>query len=250
MTAAETFPFGSGIVRSARYPRLAQAEEVLMEGAALARIDSLIQAAIDERAFPGAAVAVGRPGAVVYSRAYGHNTYQATRPISSRSSFDLASLTKVVATTTAVMQLYEQGRIDLDAPASLYLHDFGRNGKDSVTVRQLLTHTGGLTPFRPFYRMGVHSRGRVLQAIYNEPLAYEPGTEYRYSDFGPIILAEIVERLTGMGFATYSRRLIFEPLGMWQTGYRAVGRGARADAVPNRGRQLLPLPAFARRSTR
>ncbi|NNE71086.1 MAG: serine hydrolase [Rhodothermales bacterium] len=232
VTISESIPLGAGADRRARYPRDAIAEEVGMDGMALEGIASLLERAIDDRAFPGAAVAVGRAGAVTHMAGYGTHTYDSQTRITPESSFDLASLTKVIATTTAVMQLYEQGRIELDAPASLYLHDFGRNGKESITIRQLLTHTAGLTPFKPFYQMGLRSRGRVLQAIYNEPLAYEPGTESKYSDFGPIVLAEIVSRVSGLGFATYASRHIFEPLGMWHTGFRAVGRGAQPDAVP------------------
>lgn len=227
-----SFPAGFGGNRPARYPRIAEAEEIGMNGMALEGIASLLERAIDERAFPGSAVAVGRAGAVVHMAGYGTHTYSSSTPVTPESSFDLASLTKVIATTTAVMQLYEQGRLDLDAPASRYLQDFGRNGKEDITIRQLLTHTAGLTPFKPFYRMGLRSRGRVLQAIYDEPLAYEPGTESRYSDFGPIILAEIVSRVSRLGFATYASRNIFEPLGMWNTGFRAVGRGVRPEAVP------------------
>lgn len=232
-------PVGSGATRAARFPRIAVAEEVGMDGTALVRIESLLEKAIDDRAFPGAAVAVGRAGAVTHLAGYGMHTYDSQTPVTPESSFDLASLTKVIATTTAVMQLYEQGLIDLDAPASLYLHDFGRNGKEDVTIRQLLTHTAGLTPFKPFYSMGLRSRGRVLEAIYDEPLVYEPGTDSRYSDFGPIILAEIVSRVSRMGFATYAMRNIFEPLGMWHTGFRAVGRGAQSDAVPTENDQYF-----------
>jgi beta-glucosidase-like glycosyl hydrolase/CubicO group peptidase (beta-lactamase class C family) len=232
-------PVGSGSSRAARYPRAAAAEEVDMDGRALVRIESLLERAIDERAFPGAAVAVGRAGAITHLAGYGTHTYVSQTPVTAESSFDLASLTKVIATTTAVMQLYEQGRIDLDAPASRYLHDFGRNGKEDITIRQLLTHTAGLTPFKPFYSMGLRSRGRVLDAIYDEPLVYEPGSDSRYSDFGPIILAEIVSRVSRMGFATYAMRHIFEPLGMWHTGFRAVGRGAQPDAVPTENDQYF-----------
>ncbi|MFT5516520.1 MAG: beta-N-acetylhexosaminidase [Rhodothermales bacterium] len=227
-----SLPFGAGHTREARYPRTAEAEEIQMSGAALDQIENLIRTAIDDRAFPGAAVAVGREGAVVHQAGYGAYTYVSSTPVTDKSSFDLASLTKVIATTTAVMQLYEQGKLDLDAPASLYIHDFGQNGKEKITVRQLLTHTAGLIPFKPFYSMGLRSRDRVLRAIYEEPLAYEPGSESKYSDFGPIVLAEIVSRISGMGFSTYVQRYIFEPLGMWHTGFRAVGRGARSDAVP------------------
>ncbi len=226
------FEFGSGLDRHSRYPRVAEPEEVEMDSAALSRIDSLMQEAILARAFPGAAIAVGRPDVVVHRGGYGYYTYDEGRPVTDQSTFDLASLTKVIATTTAVMQLFEAGKLELDAPVSSYLPNFGRNGKEKITVRQLLTHTSGLIPFRPFYNMGLRSRGRVLSAIYNENLVYEPGTEYRYSDFGPILLAEIVSRISGLGFATYARREIFEPLGMWHTGFRPVGRGAQTEVVP------------------
>jgi beta-glucosidase-like glycosyl hydrolase/CubicO group peptidase (beta-lactamase class C family) len=232
VTTGSRYPFGAGVDRAPRAPRPARPEEVGMAGRTASRIDSLIHEAISDRAFPGAAVAIGRGNALVHRAGYGFFTYDSDRRVDPRSVFDLASLTKVIATTTAVMQLYEQGLIELDAPVARYLPEFARNGKDSVTVWNLLTHTGGLIPFRPFYRLGVRSRYGVLGSIYNEELVYEPGTESRYSDFGPILLAHIVEQISGLRFDRYARERIFEPLGMWETGYRPVGRGTFLTAVP------------------
>lgn len=223
VTVPSAFTFGSGLAITAPWPHLDVPESAGMDGLALARIDSLIRRAIEGHAFPGAAVAVGRSGSIVYRSGFGYYTYDSTRPVRETSVFDMASLTKVIATTTAMMLLVEQGRIDLDAPVARYVPEFGRNGKEAVTVRHLLSHTGGLIPYRAFHRMGLRTREAVMEAIYDEALEYEPGTESRYSDFGPIVLAEVVERVTGQPFGTFVRTAVFEPLGMWHTGYRRSG---------------------------
>lgn len=223
VTVPATYAYGSGRSVTAIYPHRNVPEFVGMDGASLSQIDSLIRGAIEHRAFPGAAVAVGRGGSIAHLATYGYFTYESERRISTDAAFDLASLTKVVATTTAMMRLYEDGLVDLDAPVSRYVPEFGQAGKDRVTVRQLLSHTGGLIPFRPFYSMGIRTRQGVLDAIFADSLVYEPGTESRYSDFGPITLAILIERVTGQPFARYVRENVFEPLGMWHTGYRRAG---------------------------
>lgn len=226
------FPAGAGRTAEAMAPSSAVPETVGLDGPTLELVEPLIREAIGRRAFPGAAVAVGRGDAVVTLRGFGRYTYDATsRPVTTASPFDLASVTKVVATTTALMLLVDRGQIDLDAPVARYVPEFGRKGKDRVTVRHLLTHTGGLIPFRPFHRMGITDRRRLLEAIFDEELQYEPGSDSRYSDFGPIVLAVAVERITGVPFDHFVRESVFEPLGMWHTGFRRAGRPDPA-AVP------------------
>ncbi|ARA91758.1 beta-N-acetylglucosaminidase [Rhodothermaceae bacterium RA] len=223
--------FGEGLTIEQATLRRGFPEEVGLRSHALLRIDSLLRAAIDERAFPGAAVAVGRAGVLAKLDGYGYLTYDSETPVTPRTLFDLASLTKVVATTTAAMKLYEEGRLDLDAPVVRYLPAFGANGKDRITIRQLLTHTSGLVPFRPFHTLGLTTRDAVIQAILNETPVYEPGTDMRYSDLGMITLALVIERITGQDFATYVREAVFEPLGMTHTGFRPVGQ-TDASVVP------------------
>src|SRR5690606_14465008 len=115
----------------------------------LRQADSLLLRAVEARAFPGAAVAIGRGPVLVRQRGYGYFTFSVDRPVGADSPFDLASLTKVIATTTAAMKLYDEGRLDLDAPVVRYLPEFGQHGKDRVLIRHLLSHTSGLIAYRP-----------------------------------------------------------------------------------------------------
>ncbi len=197
------------------------------------RVDSLVEAAIGQRVFPGAAVAVGQRDARLLMKGYGRFTYADTaRAVTPQSLFDLASLTKVVATTTATMLLYERGQIDLNAPLSRYLPAFGAGGKGEITVLDVLTHRSGLRPFRPFHTEGYTTRQQVLDAIMNDTLVYPTGTDTRYSDFGPISLALAIENITGEDFGAFVAREVFARLGMTQTGYRPAGQGSDPSVVP------------------
>ncbi len=190
---------------------------------AFARIDSLVEAFIGQQAFPGAAVAIGQRGVVHKLTGYGAYTYESDVATTPRSVFDMASLTKAIATTTATMLLYEEDLLDLDAPVRSYLPKFDSPDKAGITIRQLLTHTGGFTPFRTFYAEGVLTREAIIDSIFAIPLDSSPGEEYRYSDFGMITLVLVMEAITGQDFATYAAENIFAPLGMTATGFRSTG---------------------------
>jgi CubicO group peptidase (beta-lactamase class C family) len=189
---------------------------------ALAAVDTLIEGSIFRKIFPGAAVAIGRKDALVMSRGFGTYTYESSTGVTTRSPFDLASLTKVVATTTVAMKLVESGQLDLEAKVGSYLPEFAQQGKEHVTIRHLLTHTSGLRPFRRFYEEGITTSSALLEAIYADTLIYDSGTEYRYSDFGMIVLAKVIERITDASFPEYAREMVFEPLGMHNTGFRSA----------------------------
>ena len=191
---------------------------------AYARMDSLAEASIRERAFPGAAVAIGRGEDVHRIRGYGTYTYESGRRTTPQSLFDVASLTKVVATTTASMLLYEQGLLDLDATVRSYLPEFDAPDKSEVTLRHLLTHTSGFIPFRPFYEDGVITRRAVIDSIFTIPLESIPGEEYAYSDFGMITLALVIEAVTGRDFASYTAENVFHPLGVCAPEVYSVGK--------------------------
>ena len=193
-------------------------------GDPLSAIDSLVQNGIARRAFPGAVVVVGVGDEIAKMTGYGSFTYGSEKPVTPQSSFDMASLTKVIATTTAVMQLHEAGRLDLDARVVDYLPDFGQNGKENTTVRHLLTHTSGLIPFIRFYEeVGFLTSRAVLDSIFATAPVTPPGVTYRYSDFGMIVMALLIEVITGQDFDAYTREHIFEPLGMDATGFRLTG---------------------------
>src|SRR5690606_2169154 len=217
------YDFGEGLhLPQVWLPRDAPAA-VGMSSDSLNRIDALIRSAIDDKAFPGAALAIVQGSDRVNQDAYGYFSYVMQWQLTTRSSFDLASLTKVFATTTAAMKLYDEGRLDLDARVTTYLPEFGQGGKQDVTIRHLLTHSAGLIPFRPFHQMGVTTREALLDSIMAEPLLYEPGTESRYSDLGMITMMLVTERITGRDFASFVREEIFEPLRMYDTGFRETG---------------------------
>jgi CubicO group peptidase (beta-lactamase class C family) len=198
--------------------RPARAEDVGMDEALLARVDATIRAAIAEGAFPGAALAVGRRGRLVRLRGYGNLDRApgaaAVEPAS--SLYDVASLTKVVATTSAVMALVEEGRLALDAPAARYLGEFTGGGRDSVTVRQLLAHTAGLPAGLNLYGSAASPEDAMRRAA-SVRLVLNPGEAALYSDLGMILLAEVVGRAAGEPLDRFLARRVFAPLGMSST---------------------------------
>ena len=164
--------------------------------AGLAKIDDAILQAVTDAKTPGAVFRMEREDAS-YQQAYGDRAILPQRePMTGDTIFDAASLTKVVATTSAVMKLVETGKLDVEAPASNHVPEFRGNGKESITVRQLLTHTSGL-------RAGLPPQGEwqgkdgALKAACAEPLPVKPGTAYRYSDVNFILLGFLVERVSG-----------------------------------------------------
>ena len=185
-----------------------------------------IEKAIADKTFPGATLAVGYRGKISV-RAFGKLSYAAKAAATNPNTmYDIASLTKVVATTTLVAKLAEGDfavPLDLDAKIERYLPEWA-NGPNAewrhrVTVRHLLTHTSGLPAFKEYWRT---SKGKpdTLAKIFAEPLEYEPGTKEIYSDLGIILMAEIVERLTGRTLDDLAKSTIFSPLGMKDTMYR------------------------------
>ena len=224
ITIPDLYPFGAGLTTAQVTLREGFPAEAGMTDAVLHRTDSLLRTAVADRAFPAAAVAIGRGGVLVKLDGYGHFTYTSDRAVTPQTVFDLASLTKVVATTTAAMKLYDEGRLKLDDPVVKYLPAFGQNGKEKVTIRHLLTHSAGLIPFRSFHTTGVTTRPALVEAVMAEKLQYTPGSESRYSDLGLITLGLVVEAITGTDLAEYTQREIFEPLGMFDTGFRAVNQ--------------------------
>lgn len=200
-------------------------EEAGLSPDVLEQIDSVLREALASRAFPGAAVAIGRGGVLVKHQSYGHFTYAGVDRVQPNSLYDLASVTKVVATTTAAMRLVDEGRLDLDARVAQYVPAFGQAGKEQVTVRQLLAHQAGQRAFHPFHTdPSLQSRAAILDFIYTDPVRYPPGSRTVYSDFDMIVLAEVIEAVTDEPLDVYVREAIFEPLGMDATTFRSTGR--------------------------
>lgn len=232
VTIPDRYLYGASLDTRQEAFRVGLPGEVGMSSDLNARIDSLMRSALESRAFPAASVAVGRAGTVVHMRGYGHYTYTSEEAVNEHTLFDIASLTKVVATTTAIMKLYEAGLVDLDAPVVHYVPEFGANGKQAITLRQLLSHSAGLPGFVPFHTLGMTSRAAVLDSILSQPPAYPPGTQYRYSDHGFIVLALVVEAVTNRPFDQYVHDEILRPLGMTHSGFRPARASPDAPIVP------------------
>jgi len=190
---------------------------------ALARIDSIIYTFIHAQAFPGAAVSVGKGEKSVKIAGYGRYTYDSDQRVFAESVFDIASLTKVVATTTAAMLLYERGQLDLNAPVSLYLNEFSTPERQSITIRHLLAHSSGLPAWHPLHLEGVITREALLDSVFLTPLVSVPGEKSLYSSFGMISLALVIEEITRESFDQWCARNIFTPLEMKSTGFRSIG---------------------------
>ncbi|MBM3749611.1 MAG: DUF1343 domain-containing protein [Acidimicrobiia bacterium] len=188
-----------------------------VDQARFARIDEVIAADIADKKLPGAVVVVGQGDAVHFRKVYGHRALvPAAEPMTMDTVFDMASLTKVVATTSAVMMLVEDGRIRLSDPVAQYVPDFARYGKDRVTIHHLLTHMSGLRPDVDLVDPWV-GHDEAIRLANEEVLMAPPGRRFVYSDIGFFLLADIVARVSGQKFEAFVADRLFKPLGMNDT---------------------------------
>jgi CubicO group peptidase (beta-lactamase class C family) len=155
--------------------------------------------------------------------------------------WDVASITKIVSTTSIAMRLVDQAKLDLDAPVRRYLPRFSGGPKDQVTVRMLLDPTSGLKSYVPFYVKARGSRSRAIDLLYAQPLVRVPGDSAEYSDLNALFLGLILERVSGVPLDRLARREVFEPLGMSQTMYRP-GRSLKRRIVPSGMWRGKPVP--------
>ena len=202
--------------------------------------DAIVEAAVGANAFPGGVLAVGRDGALVHLRAFGRLSYDpGAAEVATDTLYDLASLTKVVVTTTLSMILVDEGKLDLDARVHAFFPAFSGPAKERVTVRHLLTHSGGLQWWAPLYKE-VQGKTAYLERIVAMELACEPGAKSVYSDLGIILLGDILERVSGKAFEELARKRVLEPLAMKDSRYRPpaalLDRIAPTENDPWRGR--------------
>ena len=196
------------------------AEPVPIDSGRLARIDSAVEAAIAEGDLPGAVVLVWSQGRTAYLKAFGRRAVEPeSEPMTVDTLFDLASLTKVVATTTAVMLLVEEGRVRLRDPVAEYLPGFARRGKERITVEQLLAHVSGLRPDLDLEEE-FDGRAEALERTFDESPVAAPGERFIYSDLNFMLLGAIVARVSGMPLDQFAAERIFAPLGMRETLFR------------------------------
>ena len=183
------------------------------------RLDQVVAEAIRAKQTPGAVVLIGKDDQIVYEKAYGNRAVvPAVEPMTLDTIFDLASLTKVVATNTAMMTLIEQGRVRLNDPVAMYVPGFERFNKGDINIRQLMTHTSGLRPDIDNSDLWQGYDAAIERAI-NEVPTSAPGERFVYSDINYFLLGHIVARVTGESLDAYTKRVIFAPLGMIDTGF-------------------------------
>ena len=200
--------------------RLARPELVSISTARLSQLDNVIADEITKKSLPGAVVLVGRKGRIVWRKSYGA---RALDPVQERMTtdtiFDLASLTKVVATATSIMILVERGKLRLNDPVSLYIPELKGEGRDRITIEQLLTHMSG---YAPDFDLRERWTGydEAIKRLIKEPLRNPPGSRFTYSDIGFIALGEVVARVGGMPLDQFAHKNIFGPLRMRNTTFR------------------------------
>jgi len=181
------------------------------------KVDSIIVSAIQDSIFPGAVLFIGNSHGIHSKKAFGCTDYAENAwDIKTFTLFDLASLTKVIATTSAITKLYEKRKLDLDAPVSRYISQFAQNGKAKVTIRNLLAHNSGFPPGRPFYKF-CETEQEAFDSLYAMPLTYETGTQTIYSDLGFIMLGKLVETISGKSLEMFVHKNFFKPLQMKDT---------------------------------
>lgn len=210
-------------------------------------LDPLVESYIAENIFPSAQVLIAKDGKVIFDKAYGNaqlyegenfesvdnpEAHKIENPIPAETDtlYDLASVTKVVATTQAIMKLNSEGKLNLEDKVVDYLPDFGKNGKEAITIAQLLTHTSGLPQWEPSFLYIDNDREKLKDYIYNLEMMFDDG-EVHYSDFGFITLGYIVEEIAGESLDKYVENEIYSKLGMNNTFYKPLDRGVEKNKI-------------------
>ena len=183
------------------------------------KVESIISSGISNNYYPGAQILIGNENGILFEKSFGNFTYdENSRVVTEESIFDIASLTKVVATTSAVMLLYQEKKIDLNDAVVKYIPESSNNGKEDITILNLLLHNSGLKAFIPFYKY-YNSKEEVLNAIYNTVPDYQINSKFVYSDLNAILLGIVVENVSGMPLDSFCNVNIFKKLNMQSTMY-------------------------------
>lgn len=214
-------------------PLMAQTGEVRQDR--LAAIERVVEQGLSRGEMPGAVVLIQYKGTPIYFKAFGERQVEPVRePMTLDTVFDLASLTKPVATATCIHKLLEQGKLSLDVPVMKWIPDFGQNGKEQVTVRHLLTHQGGLIPDNSLSDY-LDGRELAFQRIHELSLRSPAGEQFAYSDVGFLMLGELVEKVSGQPLAEFAAEQVFRPLEMRDTTYNP-GEPLRMRLAPTEKR--------------
>jgi len=180
-------------------------------------VDILIYQAIKDSVFPGAVLLISKEGKTIYENAYGNFTYdKKSQPASVSTIYDLASLTKIISTTTAAMICIDRGLFKLNDKVVKYIPQFGNHNKENISIKNLLMHNSGLPAYKRFYNF-YSNADDVIKDIYNTDLVYETESKTVYSDLSMIVLQKVIEKVTGVSLDNFSKENIFDPLNMINT---------------------------------
>ncbi|HSV09635.1 MAG TPA: serine hydrolase [Hanamia sp.] len=198
----------------------------------IGQIDSILNSQVANDLIPGAVIQIKKDGKIIYKHAYGyaqkydinHQLLNPAMPMNTATLFDMASLTKVIGTTTSIMLLVDRGVIKIDDPIGKYIKSFDTGAKKTITIRNLLTHTAGLIEWYPLFYFS-HDKQTSYKVIGELPLKYSVGKQRHYSDLGFILLQQIIEKVSGMPLDQFEKQNIFIPLGMTHTMYNPLQHG-------------------------
>ncbi|MBS4172924.1 serine hydrolase [Bacillus sp. FJAT-49736] len=218
-----------------------KAEQVGANQETLSGIDSIVNKAINDKVTPGAVVLITKDGKIIKETAYGDaEKYDRGKILSPpqkmtvNTMFDLASITKVMATTQGIMKLVEEGKISVKDKVVKYFPEFGKYGKSKITLEDLLTHSSGLPGWEPAY-LYVNNSSQMLKYINNMKLAYKTGTDRVYSDFNFMVLGYIIEKVTHTSLDNYVKSTIYQPLGVDRTMFNPKQKGMKDIAATSWG---------------
>lgn len=254
------YPAGTGVLTGeAIRLRYSMPEELGITTESLGRVDSLIMLAIRQKATPGAQLLIAKDGQVFYQKSYGYHTYDKIRRVENTDIYDIASITKIAASTLAIMRLTDEGYFNLDHPLSEYMPVLQFSNKGNITLRELLTHQAGLPAWIPFYTKTIHTdklRNRYYSSTSSDSFPYQvarglymrkdyPDTmlmqiietplgkkEYKYSDLGYYLLKRIIETHTGQPYDQYLETQFYRPLGLSRLGFNPLECYAPDEIVP------------------
>jgi len=260
VTASSLFPYGTGIETKQTRLKYTIPEDAGIKSADLTKVDTLALYGIKEKAYPGCQILIAKDGKVIYEKSFGTYTYECLQKISSKSIYDLASITKIAATTMAMMKLYDEKKIDLNDCLSKYLPVLQKTDKELITIRQVMAHQSGLDSWIPFYLKtlkdnrpdtSIYARVKtadfsirvadnmyirqsysdtILKAIAHSSLSKK--NEYKYSDLGFIMLRFVIEKITCLPFNEYLQNNFYKPLGLTSFGFQPKNKFIDSLIVP------------------
>ena len=268
VTVCENYKYGFGIETAAALPLFEKLAADKLNQAVFYKIDSIATDAIDKMGMPGCVVLALKDGKVAYEKAFGNFTYDKKMPVSLHSVYDLASVTKICATTLSIMKLYEEGKLDLKKRLGDYLPETVATNKSNLIIEDILLHEAGLVAYIPFYKETLDAFGKPLPTVYSTTAndsfsivvtdhlfmktawkdtiykriltsAVGPKGKYIYSDNDYIFLGKVVEKLTGMPMDKYVLHNFYEPMQLQSTGYDPLLRNNVADIAPTENEKIF-----------